>query len=336
MPAPVWAHELADSYIKLLYLRARWYSGDTGRFTTRDVWPPDYTRPQSLNGFAYVEGNPINRIDPSGHQSIIDDWLKEPKRAHWLVNFTRFLYSRQGLLRNCALTPDDGIHSSDSVDDLLTDFICEYGPRHRRFSVNDKLTQELAFSESIYELRKLFYEGGARPLGPGLNKLFGPREFILATADAVYAATANTILDFSSDCDIDLDTFLKIRTMVQATAPASITHFLGTYDFEIKLVSSSRVRFVIHNQTDLASGTRIPGRFSGISLEKYLSNPTAYANRPILSILEAKDRSFTIGREGGGSFEQTFIWDEQFLPKFARSRWFPPWPFGLPFVKLLP
>ncbi|MBI1801352.1 MAG: RHS repeat-associated core domain-containing protein, partial [Chloroflexi bacterium] len=62
-----WTGEQADSYIKLLYLRARWYSGDTGRFTTRDVWPSDYTRPQSLNGFAYVEANPINRVDPSGH-----------------------------------------------------------------------------------------------------------------------------------------------------------------------------------------------------------------------------------------------------------------------------
>ncbi len=63
------AGEWQDSYIKLLYLRARWYGGDTGRFTTRDVWPPDYTRPQSLNGWAYVEGNPINRLDPSGLSS---------------------------------------------------------------------------------------------------------------------------------------------------------------------------------------------------------------------------------------------------------------------------
>jgi len=60
--------EQYDSYIKLLYLRARWYNGDTGRFTTRDVWLPDYTRPQALNGWLYVEANPVNFTDPSGHR----------------------------------------------------------------------------------------------------------------------------------------------------------------------------------------------------------------------------------------------------------------------------
>lgn len=56
-----------SSYIKLLYLRSRYYSFDTGRFITKDSVPGDYTRPQSLNGWNYVESNPINKVDPSGH-----------------------------------------------------------------------------------------------------------------------------------------------------------------------------------------------------------------------------------------------------------------------------
>jgi RHS repeat-associated protein len=58
--------EWTDSHIKLLYLRARWYSGDTGRFTTRDVWPPDYTRPMTFDAWLYGYANPINLTDPSG------------------------------------------------------------------------------------------------------------------------------------------------------------------------------------------------------------------------------------------------------------------------------
>jgi RHS repeat-associated protein len=58
--------EWTDSYIKLIYLRSRWYSPQTGRFTTRDTWQGDYTRPLSLNWWNYVEGDPINRVDPSG------------------------------------------------------------------------------------------------------------------------------------------------------------------------------------------------------------------------------------------------------------------------------
>ena len=61
------AGEWRDATTNLFYLRARYYSGTQGRFLTADSWLGEYTRPQSLNGFAYVEGNPINRVDPSGH-----------------------------------------------------------------------------------------------------------------------------------------------------------------------------------------------------------------------------------------------------------------------------
>ena len=53
-------------YIKLLFLRARYYSPETARFLSKDVWQGDYTRPQSLNGWGYVEGDPINHTDPTG------------------------------------------------------------------------------------------------------------------------------------------------------------------------------------------------------------------------------------------------------------------------------
>jgi RHS repeat-associated protein len=51
----------------LLYLRSRYYSHKTATFITKDSWPSVFTRPQSLNGWSYTEGNPINRTDPSGH-----------------------------------------------------------------------------------------------------------------------------------------------------------------------------------------------------------------------------------------------------------------------------
>jgi hypothetical protein len=42
------------------------YSPLTGRYLTRDSWQGDYNRPLSLNRWNYVEGNPVNRFDPSG------------------------------------------------------------------------------------------------------------------------------------------------------------------------------------------------------------------------------------------------------------------------------
>jgi RHS repeat-associated protein len=58
--------EQMDASTGLLYLRARYYGSGTGRFLSKDPWKGDDLRPQSLNGWSYVEGNPINRIDPRG------------------------------------------------------------------------------------------------------------------------------------------------------------------------------------------------------------------------------------------------------------------------------
>ncbi len=58
--------EFIDSYIKLIYLRSRWYDPASGRFPTKDSWQGDYNRPLSLNRWNYVEANPVNYTDPSG------------------------------------------------------------------------------------------------------------------------------------------------------------------------------------------------------------------------------------------------------------------------------
>jgi RHS repeat-associated protein len=50
----------------LVYLRARYMNPRLGIFLARDPWSGDQMRPGSMNGFNYVEGNPVNRIDPSG------------------------------------------------------------------------------------------------------------------------------------------------------------------------------------------------------------------------------------------------------------------------------
>ncbi len=60
------AGEQQDSYIKLLYLRARWYDYGTGRFTQPDTIISDYANPQNINGYAYVVNNPVLYVDPSG------------------------------------------------------------------------------------------------------------------------------------------------------------------------------------------------------------------------------------------------------------------------------
>jgi RHS repeat-associated protein len=61
------ASEYTGDYNELIYLRSRIYSPETGRFTTKDSWQGNSSRPLSLNRWMYVEGNPVNLTDPSGH-----------------------------------------------------------------------------------------------------------------------------------------------------------------------------------------------------------------------------------------------------------------------------
>ena len=51
----------------LVYLRARYYAPGEGRFLSRDTWEGSANRPLSLNKWMYVEGNPVNAVDPTGN-----------------------------------------------------------------------------------------------------------------------------------------------------------------------------------------------------------------------------------------------------------------------------
>ncbi len=63
----------------LIFLRARYLQPRLGIFLARDPWSGDTLRPQSLNGFAYVEGNPVNRVDQNGKASTSCEYLPTPE-----------------------------------------------------------------------------------------------------------------------------------------------------------------------------------------------------------------------------------------------------------------
>ncbi len=58
--------EAWDAEVGLLYLRARYYQPEVGRFISKDPWPGDPSRPGTLNGYPYVLNSPVNYSDPTG------------------------------------------------------------------------------------------------------------------------------------------------------------------------------------------------------------------------------------------------------------------------------
>jgi RHS repeat-associated protein len=57
-----------DDANNLIYMNARYYDSDLGRFISADSIIPSMFDPQALNPYSYVTNNPINYTDPTGHQ----------------------------------------------------------------------------------------------------------------------------------------------------------------------------------------------------------------------------------------------------------------------------
>ena len=60
-----------DPGLQQYYLRARYYSPLSGRFSQRDPLTGAISYPQSLDRYAYVHGDPVNGVDPSGKQESL-------------------------------------------------------------------------------------------------------------------------------------------------------------------------------------------------------------------------------------------------------------------------
>jgi RHS repeat-associated protein len=291
----------------LVYLRARMYAPWLGQFMSRDGWPGNVRRPGTLYAWSYVQSNPINLVDPTGFISF--DWrdlIFSPAGA--VVNLFKNMYSKAGMTRVC-LFHNTSQHPSDTIDDLLTDYICEFGPEHRFFNADAHLTQQLARSATIHFVREKFYrEGKAQGDYP-----VGPSELWLSTVDSVWER------DW---------THYPIGVI---PLPLNITEFLGSFDYKIWR-DSLWVYFEVHNKTSLESGTRIPPQLGGTqggnakSVEEVLeTHPYWWRFRSIVyimghfdikSILKSKTRDETggfLGREGGGDMQQTFRWREQYF-----------------------
>jgi RHS repeat-associated protein len=61
-----------EAGIGLNFYKARWYDSNIGHFAQADTIVPDLAKPQSWDRYAYTSGNPVNRVDPDGHEDTDD------------------------------------------------------------------------------------------------------------------------------------------------------------------------------------------------------------------------------------------------------------------------
>ncbi len=61
-----------DSLTGLYSLRARYYDSGNGRFLSRDAANLVFMTPGEIDRYVYVMNNPVNGIDPLGHQAFVE------------------------------------------------------------------------------------------------------------------------------------------------------------------------------------------------------------------------------------------------------------------------
>lgn len=66
----LYSGEEFDLDLGLYYLRARYHNPNTGRFWTQDSFEGVASDPSTLHKYAYCGNNPLNCVDPSGHESL--------------------------------------------------------------------------------------------------------------------------------------------------------------------------------------------------------------------------------------------------------------------------
>ncbi|MCY9748042.1 pre-toxin TG domain-containing protein, partial [Paenibacillus larvae] len=79
----------------LYYMRARYYNPDIKRFINRDVLTGSISVGQTLNRYAYVNGNPVSYIDPFG-LSRDSDTSPYAHAANFVLDFIPFVGSIKG------------------------------------------------------------------------------------------------------------------------------------------------------------------------------------------------------------------------------------------------
>ncbi len=70
---PGYTGHINDVDSGLVYMQARYYDPEIGRFVSEDPRPASATDINGFNRYVYAESNPISKIDPDGQRAVVAD-----------------------------------------------------------------------------------------------------------------------------------------------------------------------------------------------------------------------------------------------------------------------
>ena len=90
-----------DKSTELYYLNARYYDPEEAVFLSQDTYRGEKSDPESLNLYAYCNGNPVSYTDPSGHFPwiVAGIWAYRAYRAYKVVKTAKRVYKTAKVVR---------------------------------------------------------------------------------------------------------------------------------------------------------------------------------------------------------------------------------------------
>jgi RHS repeat-associated protein len=113
----------------LIYLRARYMNPRLGILLARDPWSGDQLRPGSMNGFNYVEGNPINLTDSGGQDTCQPPYHREP-RYKWSKILNEYVYDGSVCVDSNGYPPilrDEALIGTGGPEEEVKEIIAVFG-----------------------------------------------------------------------------------------------------------------------------------------------------------------------------------------------------------------
>ena len=168
----------------LLFMRARYYDSDTGRFLSKDPLRGELVDPGTLNRYVYVLGNPVMGVDPEGLEEVnpslvkyaeytikltTEGWnalLLEFGKEIMAIGFANYLSSKGYADEATAVLAVLEMSSPFISNEKLKEYESEIYKVQRKYF--DK-TQELIQSSSYYKGKILLQGQGQGQREPDLN-----------------------------------------------------------------------------------------------------------------------------------------------------------------------
>ena len=122
-PAPyLYTGEQMDPDLGMYYLRARYYQPGIGRFWNMDSFEGRQGEPLSLHKYLYCHGNPINGVDPSGHEFSLGGISASSSIGSSLGSFHNGVVASIGRAMQATLF---GVQSGLGANDILSGLILD-------------------------------------------------------------------------------------------------------------------------------------------------------------------------------------------------------------------